>query len=148
MHSPKDLRDLRDALERLSASHIAVVAKIETKDVIHHLSHIILEGLEFEGFGVMIARGDLAIEVGFEHLAYVQEEILSICRTAHVPVIWTTQVLDRLLKKGIPSRAEITDAIMANSAQCVMLNKGPYIVEALKVLSKLIHIGIRVVCQH
>ncbi|MFC3884624.1 pyruvate kinase [Bacillus songklensis] len=139
VHSPKDLSDLRDALERLAAPHLAVVAKIETKDAIHNLARIILEGLNFEGFGVMIARGDLAVEVGFENLAYAQEEILSICRAAHVPVIWATQVLDRLLKKGVPSRAEITDAIMANRAQCVMLNKGPYIIEALKVLSKLLH---------
>ncbi|WP_162595859.1 pyruvate kinase [Bacillus sp. CGMCC 1.16541] len=143
VHSPKDLMDLRAELTKLSAGHLPIVAKIETKDAIHHLGRILLEGLDHENFGVMIARGDLAVEVGFEHLAYVQQEILSMCRAAHVPVIWATQVLDRLLKKGIPSRAEITDAVMANHTQCIMLNKGPYVVEGVSVLTRLINMYIR-----
>ena len=77
--------------------------------------------------GVMIARGDLAVECGYERLAEVQEEILWLCEAAHVPVIWATQVLETLAKTGQPSRAEITDAAMGERAECVMLNKGPYI---------------------
>ena len=84
--------------------------------------------------GVMIARGDLAVECGFERLAEVQEEILWICEAAHVPVIWATQVLETLAKKGMPSRAEITDAAMGERAECVMLNKGPHITEAMRTL--------------
>jgi pyruvate kinase len=83
--------------------------------------------------GVMIARGDLAVECGFERLAEVQAEILWICEAAHVPVIWATQVLETLAKEGMPSRAEITDAAMGNQAECVMLNKGPYLLSALRV---------------
>ena len=79
--------------------------------------------------GVMIARGDLAVEIGYERLAEVQEEILWICEAAHLPVIWATQVLETLAKSGLPSRAEITDAAMGERAECVMLNKGPHIVE-------------------
>jgi pyruvate kinase len=55
-----------------------------------------------------------------------------------MPVIWATQVLDKLAKKGLPSRAEITDAAMGERAECVMLNKGPYIVEAAKVLDDIL----------
>jgi pyruvate kinase len=84
--------------------------------------------------GVMIARGDLAVECGFERLAEVQEEILWICEAAHVPVIWATQVLESLARTGFPSRAEITDAAMSQRAECVMLNKGPHICEAVAVL--------------
>jgi pyruvate kinase len=88
--------------------------------------------------GVMIARGDLAVECGFERLAEVQEEILWICEAAHVPVIWATQVLETLAKEGRPSRAEITDAAMGRRAECVMLNKGPYVVSAVRALDDIL----------
>ena len=84
--------------------------------------------------GVMIARGDLAIEGGWKNLAGMQEEIMRLCESAHVPIIWATQVLETLSKKGIPSRAEITDAAAAQQAECVMLNKGPHIVKSIKLL--------------
>jgi pyruvate kinase len=86
----------------------------------------------------MIARGDLAVECGFERLAEVQEEILWMCEAAHVPAIWATQVLESLAKEGLPSRAEVTDAAMAHRAECVMLNKGPYIVDAVKALDDIL----------
>ena len=82
----------------------------------------------------MIARGDLAVECGFERLAEVQEEILWVCEAAHVPVIWATQVLENLAREGRPSRAEITDAAMSERAECVMLNKGPHVREAVQLL--------------
>ena len=75
----------------------------------------------------MIARGDLAVEMGWERLAEVQEEILWLAEAAHVPVIWATQVLETLAKRGLPSRAE-----------CVMLNKGPYILEAIEALDDIL----------
>jgi len=88
--------------------------------------------------GVMIARGDLAIECGYQRLAEVQEEILWICEAAHMPVIWATQVLESLAKTGVPSRAEVTDAAMGERAECVMLNKGPYIVTAVRILDDIL----------
>jgi len=87
----------------------------------------------------MIARGDLAVEIGYQRLAEIQEEILWLCEAAHVPVIWATQVLENLAKKGIPTRAEITDAAMAERAECVMLNKGDYIQEAVTILDDVLH---------
>ncbi|WP_462413502.1 pyruvate kinase [Neobacillus sp. Marseille-QA0830] len=141
VHSPLDLKKLRDEVERHGAPNLAVVAKIETKDAIHHLARIILEGLHFEKFGIMIARGDLAVEVGLENMSYVQEEILTICSAAFIPVIWATGVLERMTKKGIPARSEMTDAVQGLRAECIMLNKGPYIVESVKLLNKLIRIG-------
>jgi pyruvate kinase len=88
--------------------------------------------------GVMIARGDLAVEVGYERLAELQEEILWLCEAAHLPVIWATQVLEQLAKSGLPSRAEISDAAMGERAECVMLNKGPHIDEAVVVLDDIL----------
>ena len=86
----------------------------------------------------MIARGDLAVEVGYKRLSELQEEILWICEAAHIPVIWATQVLEKMVKTGVPSRAEITDAAMGERAECVMLNKGPYIVEAVAALAEIL----------
>jgi len=82
----------------------------------------------------MLARGDLAVEMGFERMAEIQEEMLWLCEAAHVPAIWATQVLEGLTKKGLSSRAEVTDAAMSTRAECVMLNKGPYVVDAVRFL--------------
>jgi pyruvate kinase len=84
--------------------------------------------------GVMIARGDLAVECGYERTGELQEEIMWMAEAAHMPVIWATQVLENVAKTGQPSRAEITDAAMSVRAECVMLNKGPYIVQAVQML--------------
>jgi pyruvate kinase len=89
--------------------------------------------------GVMIARGDLAVEIGWEWLAVLQEEILWLCQAAHVPTVWATQVLEGIAKKGIPKRTEITDAAMADQADCVMLNKGDYIIKTIEMLSDITH---------
>jgi pyruvate kinase len=86
----------------------------------------------------MIARGDLAVEIGWNDMVLVQEEILRICEAAHVPDIWATQVLENMAKKGTPSRAEITDAGMSQRAECVMLNKGAQITKAIKMLDKIL----------
>jgi pyruvate kinase len=86
----------------------------------------------------MIARGDLAVECGWKRLAEVQEQILWLCEAAHMPVIWATQVLENLAKTGLPSRAEITDAAMAQRAECVMLNKGPGIRQAIYLLDEIL----------
>jgi len=80
------------------------------------------------------ARGDLAVEVGFARLAEVQEQILWLCEAARVPVIWATQVLESLAKTGLPTRSEVSDAAMGVRAECMMLNKGPFIVDAVALL--------------
>ncbi len=83
----------------------------------------------------MVERGSLGVEVGYERLAEVQEEILWLCEAAHVPVIWATQVLEGLAKSGQPSRAEISDAVMSGRAECVMLDEGPFIIPAVQFLN-------------
>ena len=117
---------------------MGVVLKIETRRGFENLPELLLAAMRFDRAGVMIARGDLAVECGFERLAEVQEEILWICEAAHFPVIWATQVLENLAKEGMPSRAEITDAAMSNRAECVMLNKGPHILHAVQVLDDIL----------
>lgn len=130
----RDVADLLDRVEALGRDDLDVVLKIETVEAFRNLPQILLEAMRWRDIGVMIARGDLAVEAGFERLAEVQEEILWLCEAAHIPVIWATQVLESLAKDGLVTRAEVTDAAMSKRAECVMLNKGPFIVDAIEFL--------------
>jgi pyruvate kinase len=113
---------------------IAILAKIETATAIRNLPEIIVQAAGAQPLAVMIARGDLAVEIGYPRLAEIQEELLWLCEAAHAPVVWATQVLDTFVRKGVHSRAEMTDVAMAERAECVMLNKGPYAQDAVSVL--------------
>jgi len=138
VRTESDVYQLLERLEKLGGQHLGLILKIETRKGFDNLPKLILAAMRMRSFGVMIARGDLAVECGYQRLAEVQEEILWICEAAHVPVIWATQVLETLAKKGMPSRSEITDAAMGERAECVMLNKGPYAVTTVSVLADIL----------
>jgi pyruvate kinase len=135
LRSPGDVEELLGELTRRGGERLGIVLKIETRRAFEQLPRLLLAALRSPAPGVMVARGDLGVELGFSRLAEVQEEILWLCEAAHVPVIWATQVLESLAKKGMPSRAEVSDAAMGGMAECVMLNKGPHVVEAVQFLS-------------
>jgi len=138
VRSAADIDALARELERRGRSALGVIAKIETRAAVRNLPEIIVRGAGRHPFGVMIARGDLAVEIGYERLAEIQEEILWLCEAAHAPVIWATQVLEGLVKRGRPTRAEISDAALSQRAECVMLNKGPFLLQALDVLDNVV----------
>ena len=103
------------------------------------LPDILLERMKWADVGVMIARGDLAVEAGFERLAEVQEEILWLCEAAARPGrSGPPRCSTPWPGPGSPSRAEVTDAAMAQRAECVMLNKGPFINEAISMLADIL----------
>lgn len=133
-----DIESLRRELERAGRGDLGIVLKIETKRAFANLPALLFAAMTGKTAGLMIARGDLAVECGYERLAEVQEEILWAAEAAHLPVIWATQVLETQTKTGLPSRAEITDAAMAERAECVMLNKGPHVVEAIRTLDDIL----------
>ena len=133
-----DIRTLREHLQKQGAPKLGIVLKIETRRSFENLPELMFAAMEGKAAGVMIARGDLAVECGYERLAEVQEEILWAAEATHMPVIWATQVLETLAKTGLPSRAEITDAAMGERAECVMLNKGPYITDAMRTLDDIL----------
>jgi len=133
VNSVEDVKELTEELKKLK-SDLGIILKIETKKGYGNLPKILLQAMQSYPIGVMIARGDLAIETGWKNIATVQEEILRVCEAAHIPNILATQVLENLAKKGTPSRAEITDAAFAQRAECVMLNKGYHIQKAVKLL--------------
>lgn len=135
----EDIDLLEEVLRRKNAERkpFGLVAKIERPDAVANLPRLMARAVGSRPFAVMIARGDLAAEIGFARLAEMQEEILWLCEAAGVPAIWATQVLEDLVKHGVPSRGEMTDAAMAARAECVMLNKGPEVVAAVEVLDGL-----------
>ncbi len=137
-NATEDVESLMDSLRGLGERRPAIVLKIETRRGFNNLPALLRRVMRWPSCGIMIARGDLAVECGFERLAEVQEEMLWMCEAAHVPVIWATQVLEQLAKEGLPSRAEITDAAMAHRAECVMLNKGPHVTEAMMALDDIL----------
>jgi pyruvate kinase len=111
-----------------------IILKIETSQAVKNFPSLLIHGMKDEVFGVMIARGDLAVEIGFERMSEIQEEIVWISESGHVPVIWATQVLETLNKSGIATRSEITDASHSAMAECVMINKGNYVIDVIKTL--------------
>ncbi|HEX2806570.1 MAG TPA: pyruvate kinase, partial [Kineosporiaceae bacterium] len=120
------------------ADQLGLILKIETRQGFENLPAILLAAMRHPRLCVMIARGDLAVEIGFERLSEVPRQILALCEAGHVPAIWATQVLETMAQSGQPSRAEITDAAAAQRADCVMLNKGPHVVEAIRALDDIL----------
>jgi len=134
VESGDDIRLLIRELQQRNRFHLPIVAKIETPRAVRNLPEILFSCLNYHPLAIMIARGDLAVELGSVRMAEIQEEMLWLSEAAHVPVIWATQVLESIAKHGVRSRPEFTDAAMGIRAECVMLNKGPYILDAVRSL--------------
>jgi pyruvate kinase len=138
VNSRLDVDRVVEQLHKEAPPGFGLVLKLETQGAIRNMPDILFAALRYSPTGLMIARGDLAVESSFEQLAQLQEDILGFGEACHLPVIWATQVLDSLAHSGVPTRAEVTDAAMSMRAECVMLNKGPYVAEATRMLVKII----------
>lgn len=142
VRNPSDLTMLQSLIAE-EEKQAAIIIKIENTEAINNMPALILQGMQREHFGILVARGDLAVEVGFERLSEIQDEILWFAEAAHIPAIWATEVLDTLHKTGVATRAEMTDAAHASMAECVMLNKGDYTLEAIKTLKDVLSRNLR-----
>lgn len=130
----EDISKLLNLLKKYKKPELGIILKIETKEAFTNLPNLLLEAMKAKNCGVMIARGDLAVAIGYRRIAEVQEEIMWLAEAAHLPVIWATQILENLAKKGVATRAEVSDAVKSVRAECVMLNKGPYITQVIKMI--------------
>lgn len=141
IRSKGDIYRIQEEMERIlgkEAKNKAIMAKIETLSGVENLAEIIMSGASKNPFSIMIARGDLAVEVGYIRLAELQQEIAWVCEAGNIPVVWATEVFANLVDNGIPTRAEITDVVEGSLSECIMLNKGQYINEAVKMLVKIL----------
>jgi pyruvate kinase len=138
VRTPRDITDLHRAIQARTHRTLGVVAKVETPQACRALPEILLELMKSPPCGVMLARGDLGVEIGFEHLPEAQDEILALCEAAHVPVIWATQVLESMTEHGFPTRGEVTDAADAARADAIMLGIGPFMVDTVRFVEDLL----------
>lgn len=132
VHKPADVAHLREQLTRLKRDDMGIVVKIETRRGFENLPELMLVAMAAKACGVMIARGDLAVECGHEQLDEVQEEILGCVGAAQMPVIWGTQMPESLTKTGLPSRIECSDIGPGVRAECVLLAPGAPLVQVRK----------------
>jgi pyruvate kinase len=139
VRSADDLDILRRFIEE-RGSKAQVIAKIEDQSAISNLEEIITAS-----DGLMVARGDLGIEIPFETLPVVQRRAVTTCQRMGKPVIVATHMLESMITNPLPTRAEITDISNAvfEQADCVMLSGettiGKYPVECVEVMNKVIH---------
>lgn len=135
----EDVQMLLAALDEVNAPDtLGLLLKIETRLAVQNLADLMVRAAGSRPAGVMIARGDLAVELGFARMTEIQEEVLWLAEAAHLPVVWATQVLEGLVKKGEAKRGEFTDAANGVRAEVIMLNKGPFIVEGVRELAGII----------
>lgn len=138
VQSAEDIKNLRNIIAE-HRHHPKIIAKIETKAAVKNLKEIIREA-----DSVMIARGDMAIEVGQEEVPIIQRKIISLCREFNKPVIIATQMLESMIHSPQPTRAEVNDVATAvmDLADCIMLSaetaKGNYPLEAVQMMNKII----------
>ncbi|WP_081914562.1 pyruvate kinase [Thermus amyloliquefaciens] len=123
----------QEDLASLPQGLAGVVLKLEAREAVANLPALLAAAFRFPT-AAMIARGDLGVELGPERAAEVGEELLWLLEAAHTPAVWATHVLDRLVRKGTPSRAELADAVMGARAEVVMLNQGPFLQQAVGLL--------------
>jgi len=137
-----DLKELREKIKEFSPDKVAlvkIIPKIERKEAIKNIDEII-----DESDVVMVARGDLGIELPESEVIIYQKEIVSKCRQKNKPVIVATQMLESMIENPIPTRAEVSDISNAviDHADLVMLSgetaNGKYPVEAIKIMREII----------
>ena len=139
VRTPQDVRDLRTILNKRK-SKAKIIAKIETPQAVKNIDAI-LELCD----GLMVARGDLAIEVPAEKVPMIQKMLIKKCNDAGKIVITATQMLESMIKSPVPTRAEVSDIANAilDGTDAVMLSEettlGMYPVEAVKMMSRVAH---------
>ncbi len=133
---PEDITDLREILKKRKCD-AAIIAKIETPQAIKNIDSII-ELVD----GIMVARGDLAIEVPFEKVPGYQKMMIEKCNAAGKPIITATQMLESMIKSPVPTRAEVSDIANAiyDGTDAIMLSEettlGDFPLEAVRVMTK------------
>lgn len=137
VRSAADVRDLRKILNK-AGSKAMIVSKIETQEAVENFDEILKET-----DAVMVARGDLAVEIGPENVPMVQKRIIRECNRAGKPVITATQMLDSMEHSPVPTRAEVSDVANAifDGTDAVMLSgetaTGAHPIESIETMARI-----------
>ncbi len=133
-----DIKSMRDFLEDIKGDYIQVISKIENRDGVNNIDEIIRVS-----DGIMVARGDMGVEIPFEELPHIQKSIIHKCNRAGKPVITATQMIDSMIRNPRPTRAEITDIANAiyDGTSALMLSGetsiGKYPVESVATMASI-----------
>ena len=134
VRSAQDILELRHLLNSVHST-IRIIAKIENQDGVTNLAEILSVA-----DGIMVARGDMGVEIDFTEIPIIQKDIISQCAAAGKPVITATQMLDSMMENPRPTRAEITDVANAiyDGTSAIMLSgetaAGKYPLEAVRTM--------------
>lgn len=138
VNTAEDVKKLRELLKKENGEHIHIIAKIESVNALENIDEIIKES-----DGIMIARGDLGVQIPIENIPSVQKNIIKKCNIAGKPVITATQMLESMTKNPRPTRAEATDVANAilDGTDAIMLSaetaSGKYPLKAIEVMDKI-----------
>ena len=138
VRTPKDVLEIRELLEKNGGNHIQIIPKIENQEGVDHIDAII----EVSD-GLMVARGDLGVEIPAEEVPLVQKILIKKCNQVGKPVITATQMLDSMQRNPRPTRAEASDVANAimDGTDAIMLSgetaAGIYPVESVETMNKI-----------
>lgn len=139
VRSREDIMEVRRVVESHDCKRINIIAKIETRQSVENLEEIV-QVVD----GVMVARGDLGVEMPTEEVPIVQKRIIELCRSQGKPVIVATQMLDSMIRNPRPTRAEASDVANAvlDGADAVMLSgetaNGKYPIETVRMMERIV----------